>query len=517
MFPHSWQFPDFRPLKAVSTYRSDDQGTKPRPGESESWWQNPDDAGMLPELKQDPESVRAAERYRVLAERGDPMGQYNYGQCLEKGIGAYRHRLRAIDYYWLSAEQGNSWGQCNYGRWLEKGIGGHRDLEGAVKYYRLSAEQGNPLGQCNYGHCLEKGIVVDQDLVSAVTYYRLSAEQGDPLGQYNYGRCLEEGIVVDQDLVSAAKYYQLSAMHGNSQAQCKYGRCLEEGIGVDQDLEYAVLYYHISALQVNPLGQYHYGRCLEEGIGIEQDWLRAGTHYRIAAILGCESAKQALSRFPVKVKVNMMQAGDKSPIVLQCGDKIQSFFFRSPLDTNGRATRRSSVPLLGCSRPSEVHRSRSTDEVRDLLAIMSARPSIQEVGVCEDFARKGDDLARECRPVEAARMYIKAICGSGESQFSKILTWMFESGMKQFCSEPDIRTNPLERFAHIIVPIMGYRIWYAGARAAVQLIRAADAEPDRARSKRLRKEAIFLMLMEIQSDDVGEEIQEQLRHLYECQ
>jgi hypothetical protein len=62
---------------------------------------------------------------------------------------------------------------------------------------------------------------------------------------------------------------------------------------------------------------------------------------------------------------------------------------------------------------------------------------------------------------------------------------------------------------------MDYQIYWVGARAADPLCRAADAEPDESKSKRLRKEAIFLMVMDSRSSDLDDDVKEQLRRLSE--
>jgi TPR repeat protein len=65
----------------------------------------------------------------------------------------------------------------NFGRCLEEGIGVDRDLVGAIECYRICAEQRNALGQCMFGRCLERGVGIYGDLVCVAEHYWLSAEQ----------------------------------------------------------------------------------------------------------------------------------------------------------------------------------------------------------------------------------------------------------------------------------------------------------------------------------------------------
>jgi hypothetical protein len=55
--------------------------------------------------------VRAAEFYRLSAEQGDADAQFNFGRCLENGLGVEQDLIRAAEFYRLSAGQANPYGE----------------------------------------------------------------------------------------------------------------------------------------------------------------------------------------------------------------------------------------------------------------------------------------------------------------------------------------------------------------------------------------------------------------------
>jgi TPR repeat protein len=91
----------------------------------------------------------------------------------------------------------------NFGRCLEDGIGISRDLHRAAKYYRLSADlqdpmaenaglaaHGDPDGANNLGFCLEHDRGVERSIASAAECYKFAADRGHPEATINYRHCL---------------------------------------------------------------------------------------------------------------------------------------------------------------------------------------------------------------------------------------------------------------------------------------------------------------------------------------
>ena len=72
--------------------------------------------------------------------------------------------IRRQKWYKLSAEHGDAVAQFNLGGMYENGFGVQQDYKQAVKWHKLSAEQGDAKAQFNLGLLYYKGIGVPQDL-----------------------------------------------------------------------------------------------------------------------------------------------------------------------------------------------------------------------------------------------------------------------------------------------------------------------------------------------------------------
>jgi TPR repeat protein len=203
------------------------------------------------------EKVSAAKIFLWAAKRGDICALYNYGYCLDHGIGVEMNREEAVKIYRTIVENERALArfhgvlaqaQYRYGECLYNGDGVPENKADAAKYYRLSAKQGNALAQYSYGRCLEE-IGVEENLAEAAKYYKRSADQGYYAAQYKYGECLTYRVGVGINSEDAVKYYKLAADQGYAEAQCEYGICLEHGFGVEENLAEAAKYYKLAADQ----------------------------------------------------------------------------------------------------------------------------------------------------------------------------------------------------------------------------------------------------------------------------
>jgi hypothetical protein len=119
--------------------------------------------------------------------------------------------VEGVRYYKLAAEQGHSMAQFNLGVCFERGQGVAQDWLEATRYYRLAAEQGDADAQYNLGCCYQCGEGVAQDEAEAVRYLRLAAEQGHAHAHFELGIAFEHGQGVAKDLAEAVRYYRLAA------------------------------------------------------------------------------------------------------------------------------------------------------------------------------------------------------------------------------------------------------------------------------------------------------------------
>ena len=179
--------------------------------------------------------VEAARLYRLAAEQGHTLAQYNLGSMFYGGRGVAQDYVEAARLYRLAAEQGYTLAQYNLGCMCSEAIGIAQDYVEAVRLWRLAAEQGYKLAQYNLGSMFSEGTGVVQDYAEAARLYRLAAEQGHASAQYNIGLMFEFGRGVVKDKAEAVRWYRLAAAQGNTRAQKKMTTMFCDGRGVSQD------------------------------------------------------------------------------------------------------------------------------------------------------------------------------------------------------------------------------------------------------------------------------------------
>ena len=177
----------------------------------------------------------------------DGKEQQILGFMYYKGKGVTQDYKEAVKWYRLSAEQGYAIAQFNLGLMYYEGQGVPQDHKEAFKWYRLAAEQGLAEAQYNLGFMYSDGQGVPQDYNEAVKWYRLSAERGYASAQYNLGLMYYEGQGVPQDYNEAVKWYRLSAEQGDAEAQNYLGMVYYQGQGVTQDYVLAHMWANLGA------------------------------------------------------------------------------------------------------------------------------------------------------------------------------------------------------------------------------------------------------------------------------
>lgn len=129
--------------------------------------------------RKDGEERYAAHQFRLSAQAGYPMGQFEYGKCLETGFGVRKNYHRAFEYYTMASDGGHSGATAALGRCLLWGRGAEIDKDKAFGYFLKSAEQGDSTGQLWTGYCYQHGIGTETDKEIARQYYELSLAQGN--------------------------------------------------------------------------------------------------------------------------------------------------------------------------------------------------------------------------------------------------------------------------------------------------------------------------------------------------
>lgn len=96
--------------------------------------------GVFPDAKagMTSDEVRKFEAYKVKAEAGDSIAQYNLGVCHAKGEGVAKDDSKAVWWYRKSAEQGYGPAQSNLGVCYATGEGVLKDEIEAYAYWNLA-------------------------------------------------------------------------------------------------------------------------------------------------------------------------------------------------------------------------------------------------------------------------------------------------------------------------------------------------------------------------------------------
>jgi TPR repeat protein len=140
------------------------------------------------EVKKD---ERAAFRWFLRAAgRQHLMALNMVGRCYDLGWGTRIDKARAAECFRIAAERGLDWAMYNYATLLTLGHGVAEDKAAALAWFEKAAALGNAKAINFVGSFHEDGWVVPRNLDKAADCYRRAAEGGDFRGQFNHARML---------------------------------------------------------------------------------------------------------------------------------------------------------------------------------------------------------------------------------------------------------------------------------------------------------------------------------------
>jgi hypothetical protein len=156
-----------------------------------------------------------------------------------------------------------------------------------------------------------------------------------------------------------------------------------------------------------------------------------------------------------------------------------------------------SIVFIGQMAESALVRSRSADDVAGLVELRDLSCSNEWEACSRAWSRAqaliNEDGYREnhAKHVEAYNIYKQAICGTGESEYSKVYTKFVEERIEAFCSLPQIDMEALARFEKSFSRVFQYGICFHQAPIGFQLSLIAKAEQNVEKALRLHQEAVF--------------------------
>ena len=130
--------------------------------------------------------------FNKAAAQGHLMALNMVGRCYDLGWGTPVDKARAAECFRIAAERGLDWGMYNYATALTLGDGVVEDKPAALAWFEKAGALGNAKAVNYIGSFHEDGWVVPRDMAKAAECYARAAEGGDFRGQFNHARMRAE-------------------------------------------------------------------------------------------------------------------------------------------------------------------------------------------------------------------------------------------------------------------------------------------------------------------------------------
>lgn len=126
----------------------------------------------------------ALSEWQVLAEQGDPDGQFGLGLLYANGWGVDLNDEAALKWYGLAVEQGHAEAAYNLAVMSANGWGVPQSDAEAFKWYSIAAEHGFTTAQISLGKMYAIGFGAPQDNIEAHKWYNVAAMLDDFNAEY---------------------------------------------------------------------------------------------------------------------------------------------------------------------------------------------------------------------------------------------------------------------------------------------------------------------------------------------
>ncbi len=128
--------------------------------------------------------------FNKAAAQGHLMALNMVGRCYDLGWGIPVNKVRAAECFRIAAERGLDWGMYNHATALALGDGVPENRAAALTWFEKAAAIGNAKAVNYIGSFHEDGWVVPRDMAKAAECYARAAAGGDFRGQFNHARML---------------------------------------------------------------------------------------------------------------------------------------------------------------------------------------------------------------------------------------------------------------------------------------------------------------------------------------
>ena len=275
---------------------------------------------------------KALDKFKALAEGGDPYAMYKYASYCEDGIGldepdyvtAWEWYNKAFEagYAGAAAEIGNIYKNKNYAFydavgiddsiesdatasfWYQEGAnalstncmyyladlyragrGIDRDVEKAIEYYEQAAYYGEPSGYIQIGRTYLYGVkdAVEADVNKAIEYFAKAADAGLSSGYDWLGSVYKNESYGVLDYAKTIEYLEKGASRRNTSCMEQLGGLYRDGKGVDADAETAISWYEKVVKAGDGEGYIDIAMMYGWGEGVPKDESKVLEYYRKAA------------------------------------------------------------------------------------------------------------------------------------------------------------------------------------------------------------------------------------------
>lgn len=254
---------------------------------------------------------KAAQNYKLAAERNHLQAKFFYGNMLFNGDGIPQNQELGLKYIKEASNNGHIEAMYILASLLESGKGMDVDTPAAAELYLKAAKNGHAEAQFAYAKMLEDGIVVPINRYKAFEYTKMAANNEHTEAIFNYGLALFQGFGTSINLKDAIHYLKIAADKGHPESMMTYSSILFNGNGAEINKTEAVKYYKIAADRGVIDSMYIIADIYFNGDGTDVDYIKAAKYYKLAADKGHIDAmlKYANCLFEGKgVKINKVDS-----------------------------------------------------------------------------------------------------------------------------------------------------------------------------------------------------------------
>lgn len=189
------------------------------------------------------------QRAKTKAESGTAADICRLANCYDFGIGTRKNNRKAFELYKIAAQKGDSISQYNLSLMYQDGRTFRKNLVRAF-YWMAKAAKSDAEAMANLGYMYVRGIGTKSNLKKAVSYYKKAAKCKIPRAFYNLGLMSYSGDGLNQSDKNALKYFK-------SAEKLKHDACV---------LEIARIYLDMNSSERNKrMGEIYRSKALKLG------------------------------------------------------------------------------------------------------------------------------------------------------------------------------------------------------------------------------------------------------------